>query len=38
MADEKIMDRDFMHDDFADIEKAVCLATFVDGDIVYKAD
>ena len=38
LANFVVMDRDFMHDDFADIEKAVCLATIVDGDIVYKAD
>ena len=37
LANFVVMDRDFMHDDFADIEKAVCLATIVDGDIVYKA-
>jgi len=32
-----VFDRDFMHDDFAEIEKAVCLATIVDGDVVYEA-
>ena len=38
LANFVVMDRDFMHDDFADIEKAVCLATIVDGEVVYKAD
>ena len=37
LANFVVFDRDFMHDDFADIEKAVCLATIVDGDIVYEA-
>ena len=37
LANFVVMDRDFMHDDFTDIEKAVCLATIVDGDVVYKA-
>ena len=37
LANFVVLDRDFMHDDFADIEKAVCLATIVDGDIVYEA-
>ena len=32
-----ILDRDFMHDDFEKIEKATCLATIVDGEIVYEA-
>ena len=32
-----VLDRDFMNDDFAEIEKAVCLATIVDGDVVYEA-
>ena len=37
LANFAVLDRDFMHDDFAEIEKAVCLATIVDGDVVYKA-
>lgn len=37
LANFVVFDRDFMHDDFAEIEKAVCLATIVDGDVVYKA-
>lgn len=31
------VDKDFMKDDFAEIEKAKCLATYVDGELVYKA-
>ncbi len=38
LANFAVLDRDFMHDDFAEIEKAVCLATIVDGEVVYKAD
>jgi len=38
LANFVVLDRDFMHDDFADIEKAICLATIVDGDVVYKVD
>ena len=38
LANFVVLDRDFMHDDFAEIEKAVCLATIVDGEVVYKAD
>ena len=37
LANFAVFDRDFMHDDFAEIEKAVCLATIVDGEVVYKA-
>jgi predicted amidohydrolase YtcJ len=37
LANFVVMDRDFMHDDFADIEKATCLATIVDGEVVYTA-
>ena len=37
LANFVVFDRDFMHDDFTEIEKAVCLATIVDGDVVYKA-
>ena len=37
LANFVVMDRDFMHDDFADIEKATCLATIVDGEVVYQA-
>ena len=32
-----VLDRDFMHDDFAEIEKANIIATIVDGEEVYKA-
>ncbi|WP_029200819.1 amidohydrolase [Oribacterium sp. NK2B42] len=32
-----VMDKDFMHDDMSEIEKARCLATIVDGEEVYKA-
>ena len=31
-----VLDRDFMHDDFTDIEKAKVVATIVDGEVVYK--
>ena len=31
-----VFDRDFMNDDFAEIEKAVCLATIVDGMLYTK--
>lgn len=37
LANITVFDRDFLKDDFADIEKAKCLATFVDGEQVYKA-
>ena len=37
LANFDVMDRDFMHDDFKDIENAVCLATIVDGEVVYEA-
>jgi hypothetical protein len=37
LANFVVMDRDFMHDDFKDIENAVCLATIVDGEVVYEA-
>ena len=36
IANFTVFDRDFMHDDFADIEKANCLATIVDGEQVYR--
>ena len=36
IANFTVFDRDFMHDDFADIEKANCLATIVDGEEVYR--
>lgn len=35
IANFTVFDRDFMHDDFADIEQASCLATIVDGEEVY---
>ena len=38
LANFAVFDRDFMHDDFAEIEKAVCIATIVDVDVVYKAE
>lgn len=37
LANITVFDKDFMKDDFADIENAKCLATFVDGELVYKA-
>ena len=37
LANLTVFDRDFMKDDFEDIENAKCLATFVDGEMVYKA-
>ncbi len=36
LANITVFDKDFMRDDFADIEKAKCLATFADGEQVYK--
>lgn len=32
-----VFDRDFLKDDFRDIEHAKCLATFVEGELVYHA-
>ena len=37
LANFVVMDRDFMHDDLAEVENAVCLATIIDGEIVYEA-
>lgn len=37
LANITVFDTDFMKDDFKDIENAKCLATFVDGELVYKA-
>lgn len=37
LANITVFDRDFMRDDFKDIERAKCLATFVDGELVYNA-
>ena len=37
LANLTVFDKDFMKDDFAEIEKAKCLATYVDGELVYKA-
>ena len=37
LANLTVFDRNFLKDDFADIEKAKCLATFVDGELVYHA-
>ncbi|MCR5731389.1 MAG: amidohydrolase [Sphaerochaetaceae bacterium] len=36
LANITVFDKDFMKDDFSDIEKAECLATIVDGEIVYE--
>ena len=36
LANFAVFDRDFMHDDLADIENSVCLATIIDGEVVYK--
>ena len=36
LANFTVFDRDFMHDDFAEIDKASCIATIVDGEEVYK--
>ncbi|MCR5758265.1 MAG: amidohydrolase family protein, partial [Selenomonas sp.] len=35
LANLTVFNQDFMKDDFADIEQAKCLATFVDGKKVY---
>ncbi|MCR5746190.1 MAG: amidohydrolase [Lachnospiraceae bacterium] len=37
LANMAIFDKDFMRDDFDEIENAKCLATFVDGELVYSA-
>ena len=37
LANFAVLDKDFMLDDMAEIEKASCLATIVDGEEVYKA-
>ncbi|MCR5078301.1 MAG: amidohydrolase [Bacilli bacterium] len=37
LANIAVFDKDFLEDSFEDIEKSVCLATFVDGELVYKA-
>ena len=37
LANFVVLDKDFMHDDMSEIEKASCLATIVDGEEVYKA-
>ena len=37
LANITVFDNDFMKDDFAEMEKAKCLATYVDGELVYKA-
>lgn len=36
LANFAVLDRDLMHDDFAEIEKARIIATIVDGEEVYK--
>ncbi|MCR4676003.1 MAG: amidohydrolase family protein [Sphaerochaetaceae bacterium] len=35
LANMTVFDKDFMRDDFSEIEKARCLATIVDGELVY---
>ncbi len=37
LANLTVFDKDFMNDSFEEIENAKCLATFVDGEIVYQA-
>ncbi len=37
LANLTVFDRDFLKDSFEEIEKANCLATFVDGKLVFKA-
>lgn len=37
LANLTVFDRDFLKDDFKDIEHAKCLATFVEGELVYHA-
>ena len=37
LANFVVMDKDFMHDEMSDIENAKCIATIIDGEIVYKA-
>ncbi len=36
LANIAVFDKDFLKDDFEEIEKAQCLATFVDGEVVYE--
>ncbi len=38
LANFVVLDKDLMHDDMSEIEKASCLATIVDGEIVYQAN
>ncbi|MCR5626640.1 MAG: amidohydrolase [Lachnospiraceae bacterium] len=37
LANMTVFDKDFLKDDLAEVENARCLATFVDGEQVYKA-
>jgi hypothetical protein len=37
LANITVFDSDFLRDDLAEVETAKCLATFVDGELVYKA-
>ncbi len=37
LANMTVFDKDFLKDDLEDVENAKCLATFVDGQLVYKA-
>lgn len=32
-----VFNKDFLKDDLAEVENAKCLATFVDGELLYKA-
>ncbi|MCR5011490.1 MAG: amidohydrolase [Lachnospiraceae bacterium] len=37
LANITVFDKDFLKDDLAEVEKSKCLATFIDGEQVYKA-
>lgn len=37
LANITVFDRDFLKDDLADVENSKCVATFVDGELVYRA-
>nr|MCR5008631.1 amidohydrolase family protein [Oribacterium sp.] len=37
LANITVFDKDFLKDDLAEVEQAKCLATFVDGELVYQA-
>jgi Predicted metal-dependent hydrolase with the TIM-barrel fold len=36
LANLTVFDKDFLQDDLTEVENAKCLATFVDGKLVYK--